>query len=72
MFDDSFPNAGNDLKDRLNEILENNLNKLTDEDQISPVELQRHLLQFSNYSDAIDNLHKLKNYLQSATDDFQK
>ena len=72
MFDDSFPNAGNDLKDRLNEILEKNLKKITDEDQISPVELQRHFLKFSSSSDAIDNLHKLKDYLQSKTDEFQK
>ena len=73
MFDDSFPNAGTDLKDRLNEILEKNLKKITDEDPIAPVELQRHFLQFSTSgSDAVENLHKLKGYLLSKKYYFQQ
>jgi len=64
MFLRTFPNADLAQTKRLQEVLEKNMKKITEDDPISPVSLQRHLVQFqASFTDAIQNLHLLKGYL---------
>ena len=64
MFESAFPNADNDQKKKLVEILDKNSENINERDSISPVALQRHFLRFkASSSDAINNLHLLKDYL---------
>ena len=64
MFDNFFPKADIGQKVRLQNIIEQN-KKAVEEDSISPIELQRHFLEFSeSASDAIENMHILKEYLR--------
>ena len=64
MFESAFPNADSDQKKKLIEILDKYSENINERDSITPVALQRHFLRFkASSSDAIDNLHLLKDYL---------
>ena len=65
MFENFFPDAGFDQRNWLAEMLERKAKLIEEEDPITPIELQRHLLQFSSSAtNAIENMHILREYLK--------